>query len=87
MKNMKIKSCNFKIFNYRANLYVLKEHIHLWIGPSIVKGFYCQWKMCIYFSMIPPVTQVNSQPLSYEYKMNGLLRSILKNLQDVNVLP
>ena len=28
---MKIKNCNFKIFNYKANLYVWKKHQHLWI--------------------------------------------------------
>ena len=29
----KLRTVILKIFNYRDNLYVCKEHLHLWIGP------------------------------------------------------
>ena len=38
-------------------------------------------------SVILPVALVDNHPLSREYEINGLLRIILKDMQDLNALP
>ena len=45
---MKVKSCNFKFFSYRANLYLWKEHLHLWIGPVLITFYLFTYLSCLF---------------------------------------